>query len=226
MQRFKRRQLIVSEFQNKLTLLNVGYLFMLALTFGVVVLWPLVKASRDPDASELARASAARDLTATLSIMWPGVLAMVALYATHQVVLTHRLAGPLYRIRVTMVGMARGVFPAQIRLRKNDMLNEEAAVLNQLLSNLREHVSTVRNEQERMQTALEALDKRPEDSAAKAELRDAVSELRRELLRFDLCETPAPTAPSVDEPQAALPSRPAATESGLAAERNSVDSAS
>ena len=70
-------------------------------------------------------ALAARDLTATLSIMWPGVLSMIALYATHQVVLTHRLAGPLYRIRVTMVGMVSGVLPASIRLRKKDLTENE-----------------------------------------------------------------------------------------------------
>lgn len=99
----------MSEFHDELTLLDVAYLFLLALAFGVVAPWPMVHANRDSDAAELARASAARDLMAMLGILWPGVL---ALYAAHQIVLTQRAADPPHRLRMTVVGMASDRAPS------------------------------------------------------------------------------------------------------------------
>ena len=51
--------------------------------------------------------------------------------------LTHKVAGPLVRIQAALAQMSRGDAPAQVRLRKGDMLTDLAEAINRLAGEIR-----------------------------------------------------------------------------------------
>lgn len=66
----------------------------------------------------------------------------VAIFETVFIILlgiffSHRIAGPLYNMRLRMKEMIAGRYPQRIRLRKDDMLHEFAGVMDELVQKLR-----------------------------------------------------------------------------------------
>ena len=58
--------------------------------------------------------------------------------------LSHKIAGPLYRFRSAVAGLARGEARSAIRLRRGDYLTEEAEQLNRLLQEIGDRSALVR----------------------------------------------------------------------------------
>jgi methyl-accepting chemotaxis protein len=54
------------------------------------------------------------------------------------VILSHRIAGPWYRLEMSLQDLARGDLSCDISLRKNDELQSLAILLNKVIQNLRE----------------------------------------------------------------------------------------
>jgi hypothetical protein len=66
----------------------------------------------------------------------PVTLSLVAV-ALHSLYSTHRIAGPLYRFRMTFNQVQKGVLPKAVKLRRNDLLGPELEGLNGMLETLR-----------------------------------------------------------------------------------------
>jgi hypothetical protein len=62
----------------------------------------------------------------------------------HGMFLTHRLAGPIYRLQVTLRQLRAKVLPAHFRLRKDDYFKELCGEMDGLLANLRSEVTEIR----------------------------------------------------------------------------------
>jgi len=76
-----------------------------------------------------------------LKLIWPVLLicVVIALVFTffYGVVISHRMAGPIYRIRQVLDKMAQGDLTAQVHLRRKDDFNALAASINSLIKNWR-----------------------------------------------------------------------------------------
>jgi hypothetical protein len=66
----------------------------------------------------------------------PLALSLVAA-GLHSVYATHRVAGPLYRFRMTFASIEKGLLPKKVRLRRRDLLRPEMEALNAMLRSLR-----------------------------------------------------------------------------------------
>jgi methyl-accepting chemotaxis protein len=66
------------------------------------------------------------------------ILFVFPVAAWFSVILSHRIAGPWYRLEMSLQDLARGDLSHDISLRKNDELQSLAASLNKVIQNLRE----------------------------------------------------------------------------------------
>jgi signal peptidase II len=92
------------------------------------------------------------------TVLWTGFLSFAVLLPLTfmvGVLVTFRVAGPLYRFEMFLKAIIRGERPADFRLRKNDELQELCVLLNQ---------------------ATAALRSRPENEVARDETRTAATE--------------------------------------------------
>jgi methyl-accepting chemotaxis protein len=76
----------------------------------------------------------------------PSFLCLIAI-AIHSVKTSHRIAGPMYRLNKIINSINQGVLPVPLRtLRKGDYLTEEFNRINDMLENLRTHITDVQEE--------------------------------------------------------------------------------
>jgi HAMP domain-containing protein len=79
-----------------------------------------------------------------LKLIWPVLLICVAVALVftffYGVVISHRMAGPIYRIRKVLDKMAQGDLSTQVHLRKKDDFNALAEGINNLIKSWRRQI--------------------------------------------------------------------------------------
>src|SRR5262245_21535140 len=95
---FKRRYL-VGGLQYRLILANFVYLGSLVALFLAAVYIPLVVTLLDQYVSQPLHEMASRQLAFVHERVWLALPIVVALSVVHSVLISHRIAGPLYRLR-------------------------------------------------------------------------------------------------------------------------------
>lgn len=73
-------------------------------------------------------------------VLLRNVLILIPLVAAAAIFLSHKIAGPAYRIRKTIDQITKGDLDRPITLRKNDEFKEVAEALNEMMSNLKERL--------------------------------------------------------------------------------------
>lgn len=135
--------------------------------------------------------------------IWISILMVMALIGVYSIILSHRIAGPLYRFERTLQGIGQGDLSQRIQLRRYDELKDFGDQLNQTLdaleANLRRAHRAV-EETERAQSILLALYQSQGLQSRQIEdqllgLRDSVSHLREALSHFRLSSSPSPEIP-------------------------------
>ncbi|MCC7012177.1 MAG: hypothetical protein IT454_06440 [Planctomycetes bacterium] len=226
MSQYTRSRILISALQARLMMLSFVYLVALALCLGAVIFWPLVARLNDDTISAAARSDVAHELLRLHARFWPGFAVIGAIYIVHQMYVTHRIAGPIYRLRVTMRDITEGRLPRAIHLRKGDMLIEEADEMNRMLTAARGHVESTKELQTRVSAALRRLSESRElgpdvrGHADWQELNVAASLLEHQLASIDLAASDdVADEPSGSEPPAALPRSGAKLDARQASER-------
>lgn len=64
--------------------------------------------------------------------VWPAVLLVLAGVFVYTILVSHRIAGPIYRINAVLQTMLQGEYPENVTLRKGDHFQETAGLLEQL----------------------------------------------------------------------------------------------
>lgn len=64
--------------------------------------------------------------------VWPAVLLVLAGVFVYTILVSHRIAGPIYRINAVLQAMLRGEYPKSVTLRKADHFHETAELLERL----------------------------------------------------------------------------------------------
>lgn len=126
---------VVSGFQRRFVITNVLCLAGALLVLSAGVFLPLAA-----DLRRLSPADAARAADRFLMLhawLWPGLATVLAITTVQLLVTTHRVAGPLVRLRRVLAEIRDLDFRQVVRLRDGDYLGEEAAVLNDALASLR-----------------------------------------------------------------------------------------
>ena len=110
-----------------LKFLFTALIFALFIGFSVyITVWPVVSGTIPKGLMDLVKSQI---LFRMLFFAIPAIFVIIA----YAIVMTHRIAGPLYRLEVTLDKLVKGEDADLITLRKNDELQEIAGKTNDLI---------------------------------------------------------------------------------------------
>jgi methyl-accepting chemotaxis protein len=141
----RRNYFIEKKFQTKYMLLTSLMLFSYTLLFIAIIFAPyMLTLYLDYPLAE--KAEAARALLLLHAKIWPWIGAIILIYAVVSIFISHKVAGPLFRLKRSLAMIAAGNLDIVIRLRKWDDLKDLAEHINLLTEELRTFIITLRND--------------------------------------------------------------------------------
>lgn len=191
----RRRYLVDTGLQGRMLLAGLvhGGLVLVALVCGVLA--PVVF---DLSASPTRRFEEEALIMLYLHDRMPWiVLLCVAVVSLTSIRQSHRIAGPMVRFKRHLRSLAAGEVPPPLRTRRNDMLKEEVACLNEAVDGIAARIDGVRAAQRAVHGALDRLDGGADDAAdgSRAALLAAVRQVDAALAAF--AQAGAAPAPSL-----------------------------
>ena len=174
---YKRRRILIGALQYRLLMANLAYFGTIVLVFAVVVFLPLVfQLKRSTTLSPVKAEELADEFLFFHARLWPALFVVLVLLAFHSVLLSHRIAGPLYRFRTVLKAMAEGDLSVWVRLRPTDYLTQEADLLNETIAALRQKISGIEEQSIALRAAVSELKRTLEDGS-----REGIDEMLEEL---------------------------------------------
>jgi methyl-accepting chemotaxis protein len=154
---YKRRHILIESYQYRLLFINLLYFCIILLIFAAALFLPLILKLRSGSASIIEQGELAGQFLALHARVWPAMLIVFVLLALHSILVSHRIAGPLYRFRKVFGVVARGDLSVRANLRKGDYLGKESESLNEMIASLRTKIESIQSHHIEMQTVLTAL---------------------------------------------------------------------
>ena len=157
-QPFFRRRVFISDLQYRLLVVNLFYFCAIVLIFAAVVFLPLMVQLRSGSMASPAEAEqVATEFLFLHARLWPALLLVLVLLALHSVIVSHRLAGPLYRFRRVLETVAEGDLSVRAKIRRNDYLTKEVAVINEMIGALAKRIACIEEQSTAMRAAVNDL---------------------------------------------------------------------
>ena len=191
----RKRYIIDKRLQYRLLMYNGIYLLVIILAIGAGLVLPLALELSNPDLSLAQQGEAVNKILYLQSRLSPVLLIVFLILIAHSVVVSHRIAGPLYRFRATFNQVAQGDFSRVTRIRKGDFLLNEQAKIEEMIEALRSRLHHIKNEHAVMERTLQELAEYPlgasneELAAIIAQLKECDSRLKKDLEYFRLSDT-------------------------------------
>jgi len=140
----RRIYYIEKKFQTKYILLTIFLLLTYTFAFIIIIFSPYILTLSLDFYSLSEKAEAARTLLLLHSKVWPGIGGIILLFGALSIFITHKIAGPLYRLKKSLSEINEGNLDVKVKLRKGDDLKDLAEHFNILAEELRTFVNTVR----------------------------------------------------------------------------------
>jgi methyl-accepting chemotaxis protein len=140
----RRIYYIEKKFQTKYILLTIFLLLTYTFAFIIIIFSPFILTLSLDFYSLSEKAEAARTLLLLHSKVWPGIGGIILLFGALSIFITHKIAGPLYRLKKSLSMIVEGNLDVKVKLRKGDDLKDLAEHFNMLSEELRTFVNTVR----------------------------------------------------------------------------------
>lgn len=136
--KFRRRRLLVDRpYQLRNAFVLSGSLVVYTLILGFLIFYPL-QIQLTAGATPEQQVGAADQILELHRRVWPAVLAVAILVGFQSVVMTHRVVGPIYRLKVAIAALQAGDFAHRVTLRQHDRFKEFAEALNGLAAGLQQ----------------------------------------------------------------------------------------
>jgi methyl-accepting chemotaxis protein len=157
---FKRRKYFIDrQFQTKYIILTILMLVIYTFLFVVILMFPyIVPLSFDAPLEE--QAEAARMLLTLHKSIWPALGAVILIMSSVSILVTHKIAGPVYRFKKVLAEISGGNLDISIKLRDKDDLKDLAEEFNLVISDLRGSVATLRDDYETMSSCINQLEEK------------------------------------------------------------------
>jgi methyl-accepting chemotaxis protein len=184
---YKRQRIFVGAIQYRLLALNLIYLFTTLLIFTAILFVPLMIQLGNSSLPWIEKQEAARQFLSLHGRVWPPIFALFALLAFHSVLVSHRIAGPLYRFRTIFKAIGEGNLSVHVALRKHDYLHREADSINEMITNLRTKIAGIEEQYGEMRAVLAELKRANEIGSVEETSQNVKSlEAQMERLKVDL----------------------------------------
>lgn len=191
---------INNDLQLRMISSSLIYMFVVVLAMLAVVLFPIIQemmTAEDIDAQYFA----ARTFLMMTRRLVPAVAIMLAAIFIHQVVLSHRICGPLVNFTHTFKRIGEGDFSRRVFLRHGDYLKRECDRINEMIDGFSVLVARIRGDNRKLMRLLEEtlehiddLDSRHKTHEKMMAIKRDADVLTRELSQIRLPESP-PSAP-------------------------------
>jgi methyl-accepting chemotaxis protein len=150
---FKRR-MFLGELQYRMLGGQFLYLASLILLFSSVLYLPWLLASYGGPPGQPDYGLAAQQLAAMHERLWLALPVIVLLCVLHSILVSHRIAGPLYRFKRIFTDLGNGDLSMRVKVRRTDYLVQEADAMNMMIGSL---AGKMRGVRESHQTACATL---------------------------------------------------------------------
>lgn len=141
----RKNYFIEKKFQTKYLLLTIILLLAYTLLFVTIIFAPyILKLYLNYPLSE--KAEAAKVMLLLHGTVWPWIGGVILFFGAVSILISHKIAGPLFRMKKTLSQVTQGNLNASIKLRKWDDLKDLADHINLLIEELRNFVITLRND--------------------------------------------------------------------------------
>ncbi len=105
---------------------------------------------------------------------WPLFLGLLVFVGAISVIFSHQIVGPIYKLRHVLFDLAKGKLDLNIRFRKWDFLSELETPLNQVITQWKSDLSSIRQHEEQ---ALELLHQMARGTPSKEQLKELENSL-------------------------------------------------
>lgn len=206
MRPFRRTRFLIDRFQTRILFLHLIYFVALLLIFLSSVFLPLIFRLNSSSLPFTERHAVADQFLSLHAHLWPAVLILFLLLSVHSVFVSHRIAGPLLRFRKVLSAVASGDLSVGFKLRRKDYLAKEAALIEEMITALREKMSRVKERSSDLDALVEEIQSDPENRANLGRLRTAIARLTASLDEFHTAD-PTLGAPATPEEEPSLAPR-------------------
>lgn len=136
--RKKRRLFPIIDRSNQFRFLAIIiiYSWVIVVFLALCIFIPHILQMQDESLNFDIRATAAKNLLASHSMVWPALIALIGIIGLHSFRFFHRFIGPLYRFRLAFERMRDGDLGFRVRIRKNDFLHNEEQAINDMIEAL------------------------------------------------------------------------------------------
>jgi len=179
---FRRRRLLVRDFQRRLILFQILYFGLLTGGLYLVFLSPLLTAVQDLHIPNEQRVGSAWALILFDRRAMPVLVPLVFVLFAHSIVVSHRIAGPLYRMTTVLRALAAGDLTQRFRIRPRDYLQVEATELQGAIQELHGRLLAIRGDAQAMRAAVD----RMAPAGSPCAVREALAKLETRLEGFVL----------------------------------------
>jgi len=143
----RRRYLIDKRLQTKFILLTMFVLLLYTLLFALILFVPyMLKLSSAVPLEEQTRA--ARAILTLHTTVWPALGIVIVVMGLLSVFISHKVAGPVYRLEKILAQVRDGDLDVSVRLRKKDELQGLAESLDGIIADQRQLVDILRAEKD------------------------------------------------------------------------------
>jgi methyl-accepting chemotaxis protein len=164
----RKNYFIEKKFQAKYILLTVLMLLTYTFIFVVILFAPyMLTLYFDYPIAE--KADAARVILLLHGTIWPWLGGIILFFGVVSIFISHKVAGPLFRIKKALSQVTDGDLSVVIKLRKWDDLKDLADHINKLIEELRTFVNTLKNDYYLLSDYIEELEQKIETKALNEE---------------------------------------------------------
>lgn len=149
---------IDKRFQSKYLLMTILLLLTFTFIFTIILFSPsIMTLFFDHPLAE--KNDAARAFLVLHSSVWPAISIVILIFGILSIFLSHKVAGPVYRLKHALTEMINGNLNTRIRLRKWDDLQELAEQVNLFSDKLHNYVTSLKKDHEQLLIYINQLEK-------------------------------------------------------------------
>jgi len=162
MKSYKRRRFFINpKFQLKYILLVISMLLLYTLVFvGTLFIPQLLPLIFDSPFNE--QVKAAEILLLYHKHVWPAVFIVIPLFGLFSIFITHKVAGPVYRLKTRLQQMTEWDLDTKVTLRKGDDLQDLADFVNTLSLELKEFSTALKGNYQALSSDIDEIQQQME----------------------------------------------------------------
>ena len=150
--------MLIDGLQYRLLGINLLYFLTVLLILAAFLFTPLVLQLRDGTTlSAVAQQEVASQFLTLHKRIWPALLITLGLLSVHSILVSHRIAGPLYQFRRILEALRDGDLTVRATIRSNDYLGKEEAIINEMIDALRAKITHIDEQSWQLRAGLGAL---------------------------------------------------------------------